>query len=582
MEIPKPDTEPEPDICRSSSLQQLDCSGKLDHTPATAADVAAQHAAYNEKRTPVTHLHHAARPASFLTPSPPGEAIDNVPDHALVQPGFLASLKATIKAVPLLLVVPVLLPIAWALHFTDQNAIAVFVVSLLAICPLAGGLGFATEELAVRVGDAWGGLLNASFGNAVELLVAVLALVKGDVDIVQASMVGSILSNVLLVLGMSYFAGGLRFHEQEYLVVGAQTHVALLGMSMIAIVLPAAYHYAYPSTSAGRAGAGAGESGTASAIAGPELDALLRMSRGLSFILLAVYAMFLTFTLWTHAYLFRRPRNAPLGHVVAGPAPDHARVFPRPGWVPSIADSSDAGSIRSRSRSDSTADTGVFRRFRRRRSTISSVSVSVSGSLPLPTPSPGAHDIEAQAAAVPLEREPADQALSGSTLAHTAARAHDPKVHKYFAIGLLVTMTGLAGVTAECLVSSIDGLTEASGVTREFVGLVLLPVVGNAVEHVTAVTVSVKDKLDLSLSIAVGSSVQVALCLLPVLVLVGWAIGQPMTLRFDTFETITLVVAIMLVNWAIADGRTNYLEGFVLMMAYLSIALVCWFYDPAI
>jgi Ca2+:H+ antiporter len=89
-----------------------------------------------------------------------------------------------------------------------------------------------------------------------------------------------------------------------------------------------------------------------------------------------------------------------------------------------------------------------------------------------------------------------------------------------------------------------------------------------------------KDKLNLSMSIAIGSSIQISLCILPILVLVGWAVGQPMILFFDTFETITLVISVLLVNFAISDGRTNYLEGFILMMAYISIALVTWFYDP--
>lgn len=112
-----------------------------------------------------------------------------------------------------------------------------------------------------------------------------------------------------------------------------------------------------------------------------------------------------------------------------------------------------------------------------------------------------------------------------------------PKVKFHFALGMLLLMTALAGVTAEWLVDSIDGLTATGNVSREFVGLILLPVIGNSVEHITAVTVSVKDKLNLSMSIAVGSSIQVSLCLLPILVLIGWAIGQPMLLFFDTFET---------------------------------------------
>jgi Ca2+:H+ antiporter len=155
--------------------------------------------------------------------------------------------------------------------------------------------------------------LLLTFSNVIELLIAILALVKGDIDIVQASMIGSILSNILLVLGMSYFAGGLRFHEQLYALAGAQMHISLLGLSVrtlvivpsladiqiAAIVLPAAFHYAYPMTStvvnnARRQGVPTG----------PELDDLLSMSRGLSFILLAAYGMFLTFQLWSRSFVF--------------------------------------------------------------------------------------------------------------------------------------------------------------------------------------------------------------------------------------------------------------------------------------
>jgi Ca2+:H+ antiporter len=110
--------------------------------------------------------------------------------------------------------------------------------------------------------------------------------------------------------------------------------------------------------------------------------------------------------------------------------------------------------------------------------------------------------------------------------------------------------------------------------------MIVLPVVGNAVEHITAVTVSLKDRLNLSLSIAVGSSVQVSLGLVPLLVLIGWMIGQPMSLLFDTFETICLVLAVIIVNAAIADGRTNFLEGAVLMMTWVCMAIVTWYYDP--
>lgn len=136
-----------------------------------------------------------------------------------------------------------------------------------------------------------------------------------------------------------------------------------------------------------------------------------------------------------------------------------------------------------------------------------------------------------QPGGIPAQNEAARQ------LVRPAETTEEPQVRFLWAFGMLVAMAGLAGLTAEYLVSSIDGLTQSTNVSREFVGLILLPVIGNAVEHVTAVTVSVKDKLNLSMSIAVGSSIQVSLCILPILVLLGWAIGQPMMLFFDTFET---------------------------------------------
>ncbi|OWT40707.1 calcium/proton exchanger [Cryptococcus neoformans Bt1] len=546
----------------------------------------------------------------------PPESEEEKLQKTFIEPTWTQCFRNTIKAQPALAAVPIILPISWALHFSHQNPIAIFVTSLIAIVPLAGGLGFATEELAHRVGEAWGGLLNASFGNAVELLIAILALVKGQLDIVQASMVGSILSNVLLVLGMSYFAGGLRFHEQLYTIIGAQMHISLLGISLMAIVLPAAYHYAYPSTSDVVSSARAG-----SQPEGEELNNLLKMSRGLSFILLAVYAMFLTFQLYTHAYLFRIPREK-VRHPLPGPAPHHEHVFPRPHWVDSIVDSSSSSS----SSASSVRSEKSNRRFRKfRKFSVSSKKEQrqkergadgheadnerESRQIPHNAPNPETPPVNEKNDNAFTQSSPispfrtssnfsdtlrpsvANEDIERQSVVSSAGSEHiivdedgtvhvQPKVKFHFALGMLLLMTALAGVTAEWLVDSIDGLTATGNVSREFVGLILLPVIGNSVEHITAVTVSVKDKLNLSMSIAVGSSIQVSLCLLPILVLIGWAIGQPMLLFFDTFETMALVISVLLVNFAISDGRTNYLEGFVMMMAYLSIALVCWFYDP--
>ncbi|KAG8756310.1 hypothetical protein FRC14_003172 [Serendipita sp. 396] len=123
------------------------------------------------------------------------------------------------------------------------------------------------------------------------------------------------------------------------------------------------------------------------------------------------------------------------------------------------------------------------------------------------------------------------------------------------------------------------GLISKTRVTEEFVALILLPLVGNAAEHVTAVTVSVRNKLDLALAVAVGSSIQIALFVLPFLVILGWWIGQPLSLNFDTFEAVVVVLSVVVVNFAISDGRTNWLEGFVLMATYVLIGVAVFYYN---
>lgn len=426
-------------------------------------------------------------------------------------------------------------------------------------------------------------------------------------------MAGSILSNILLVLGMSYFAGGLRFHEQLYGVVGAQTNISLLSITVAAVLLPEAYHLAFPDSTRGSGSARS----SAAQLSPEELSTILAMSRGLSFILLFVYGVYLTFQLYTHAYLFKTVREA--AHAL--PPPNHAHVFPRPNWVASLRtvptrDTYQAGDGTSprpgspivRAPTEVDGDLSNRASFAAIQGSHSDLGIATARARSGSAPDAHAGHTHLQNLALPdadlrwREKRPdMDVDSTGSPVSSLQAmntlvdveRGHGPAVHqrlvlphpepkvgKVFALVSLAVFTGLAGLTAECLVSSIDGLTEETNVSREFVGLILLPVIGNSVEHITAVTVSLKDRLNLSLSIAVGSSIQVSLCLLPLLVLLGWAIGQPMSLLFDTFETICLVVGIIIVNFAITDGRTNYLEGAVLMAAYVCIALVCWFYDP--
>jgi len=151
-------------------------------------------------------------------------------------------------------------------------------------------------------------------------------------------------------------------------------------------------------------------------------------------------------------------------------------------------------------------------------------------------------------------------------------------INRGVTVGLLLVVTVLVGVTAEWLVDSIDGLTDRGTISKEFVGIILLPIVGNAAEHVTAVTVSVKDKLNLSLSVAAGSSLQIALFVIPVIVILGWIMDKPMTLLFDPYESIVLFFSVLVVNYVVQDGKSNWLEGFLLMLLYVILALTFWFY----
>lgn len=243
-----------------------------------------------------------------------------------------------------------------------------------------------------------------------------------------------------------------------------------------------------------------------------------------------------------------RPGRPHLSVKPAEPHPNHEKVFPKPHWLSSIQSRS--------SNSSASGDDDDAHGREERDNTLSPVTTrdTAAGHMASPEMIAQGHDIERDAVA---ELSVLDDDEQEET----------PKVKALFALCLLLGVTAITGVTAEFLVDSVNGLTETTSISKEFVGLILFPLVGNATEHVAAVTVSVKDKLNLSMAIAVGSSIQVSLFILPLLVLIGWMIGQPMSLFFDVFETITLAISLLLVNFAISDGRTNYLEGYVLMIS---------------
>jgi len=169
------------------------------------------------------------------------------------------------------------------------------------------------------------------------------------------------------------------------------------------------------------------------------------------------------------------------------------------------------------------------------------------------------------------------------TESHTeeeAAEEEEPMMSMWMTVILLVVVTVVVAITAEFLVDSINGLVAGGAIREEFVGLILLPIVGNAAEHVTAVTVSVKDKLNLSLGVAVGSSIQIALFVIPFIVTLAWILGKPLPLLFDPYESIALFLSVLTVNYVVQDGKSNWLEGFILMGLYVILAVSFWYYVP--
>jgi Ca2+:H+ antiporter len=347
----------------------------------------------------------------------------------------------------------VFVPLAIGLeHWAPQQHLAIFAVSGLGILPLAAWMGRATEQLAERMGEGVGGLLNATFGNAAELIIALAALRSGLYEVVKASIVGSIVGNMLLVLGAAMMAGGLRHREQEFNPQGARAQATMLTLAAITLILPAAYRVAM--------GEGAG-------------PALVPLSISISVVLLLVYGLFLAFSLGTHAALF-------------------------------------------------------------------------SGSH-------GHHDDHA----VPWSVGRAALVLAASTVA--------------------------IAWMSELLVGSIQPAAKDLGLGSAFVAVFVVAILGNAAEHATAIAVAMKNRMDLALSIAIGSSVQVALFVAPLLVLLSLVVGpRPMDLAFPGGLVLIVLLSVLITSQVAADGRSDWLKGLQLLAAYVVLGLTFFFIPGAL
>ncbi|KAJ9459833.1 Vacuolar cation/proton exchanger 5 [Diplonema papillatum] len=388
-----------------------------------------------------------------------------------------------------------------ALGLSDGS---VFLLAMVAIVPCAERLGFVTEQLSEHTSDTVGGLLNATFGNATEVLVALFALKGKLYRVVQLSLLGSILSNLLLVLGVACFVGGLRWKIQTFKVVSGAVPSAMLLIAVIGTLLPAALK-----------------------MSGQEDDRSdeVNFSRFVAIVLLTMYGAFLVFQLRTHSEEFEG----------ANEVTEYPSALRKDDEDPSFA-SSEAPAVfvpnllnTSYSQHDASA--------------ASYEAIIVEPSCP-PTPT-----------------------------------AEPPVLNMWESIGWLAFITVVISLISEVIVSTIEGFTKQYNVNSVFTSAVIIPVFGNAAEHAAAILFAYRNRMDICMGIAVGSSTQIALCLLPICVLVGWFIDRPLTLFFNGFETASLMASVIIVTAILQNGTSNWLMGFLLVGAYLVIACGFWVHE---
>ena len=315
------------------------------------------------------------------------------------------------------LVLLAFIPVSLAAKFLEWGDLTIFIAAGLAIIPLAAWMGTATEEIAVVAGPNLGGLLNATFGNATELIIAIIALRAGYVNVVKASITGSIIGNLLLVMGFSMLLGGIRYKEQTFQSLIARMNAAAMNLAVIAILVPTAVNY------------------TSEGISETTLQ---NLSLAVAIVLIIVYILTLVFSMKTHSYLY---------------------------------------------------DVGL-----------------------------------AETELIESEQESPNLVLW---------------------MGVLLVCTVCVAFESELLVDSLETATTQLGLTALFTGVVVVPIIGNAAEHATAVTVAMKNKMDLSLSVAVGSTMQIALFVAPLLVIIGKLMGQPMDLDFNPFELVAVAASVI-------------------------------------
>lgn len=376
----------------------------------------------------------------------------------------------------------VFVPVAVAADLLGAAPLLVFILSALAILPLSTLLGDATEHLAAYAGPTVGGLLNATLGNLAELIIAIIALRAGLLDLVKASITGSIIGNLLLVLGVAQVVGGMKYKTQKFSTHLAGMNSALLLIAAVGLIVPALFHSAHPD---------------------PARVQTVRMSEFVAVFLIVGYGLSLLYSMGTHRAAF------------AEPAHEAERELERPAGLD--AQRSDAGGGEG-----------------------------------------GRHGKGGKGGD---ERE-------GGEVGWSLTRS---------TVTLVVVAIAIAFMS-ELLVGATQESIHTLGLSELFVGVIVVPIIGNAAEHSAAILMAARNRMDLAVGIAVGSSVQVALLVAPLLVFAGLLFGQPMDLAFTSFEVASVALAVWIGAAIVVDAESNWLEGALLLLVYAILAVAFFFF----
>ncbi len=362
----------------------------------------------------------------------------------------------------------IFVPVAIAMRFIPafENQTALFIVSCLAIIPLAGWMGKATEHLSEHLGQGVGGLLNATFGNAAELIIALFALSKGLEGVVKASITGSIIGNMLLVLGLSIIAGGSKFKEQFFNRTAASTAATALTLGAIALLIPTIFHEVADNVPVAQGGWTPAKE--------------QNLSLAIAMVLFVTYLFTLYFSLVTHKDLF-------VGEALQG---------------------------------------------------------------------------------------------SSQEVGHEEEVAGD-HWSKGKAVSVLVVATSFVALISEFLVGAVEAARGALGFTEVFVGVIVVAIIGNAAEHSSAILMAMRNKMDLTMSIALGSSLQIALFVAPVLVFASYFMGKPMNLEFTIPEVVAVIASVLIAQQIASDGESNWIEGLQLLSLYTILGILFYFLPDA-